>query len=436
MENRSFKIITLGCKVNHYESQCISSRLLKRGWKEAINIEEAQIIIINTCIVTQKASHQSRQAIRRAIRGKRRGALVIAIGCYAQVYGQELEGIEGLDLVLGNEYKDILDEILDGGRLKDPNRYSKVGFSTNWSCPVEGFNVKSRAFLKIQDGCDSFCSYCIVPYARGPIRSLSPEKVIEMLRRFSGAGFKEVVLTGVHLGRYGRDMIGDWTLLRLLKRIKRENLPLRIRLSSLELTEIQDELIEMILNEPWLCRHLHIPLQSGDDEILKRMNRSYSSSYFREKIQYITYRIPDISIGVDVMVGFPGEDENAFKNTFNLLKELPISYLHVFIYSDRKGTEAFHMDGKIPYEIQHHRSQILLKLSKEKRLGFLRSCLNKEFNVVVEQESKKFPGFLEGVTDNYIRVIFKREKGLLRKMLLKVKTLKIRDEKYVFSRRR
>ena len=332
MKKPSFKIITLGCKVNQYESAGMRETLLNEGWLEACGHENAEITLVNTCIVTQRASTQSRQAVRRAIRENPAGKTA-AVGCYAQVYPEELTKIEGLDLVIDNQSKGRLPGLLNGRQGRSTGQVSEFQ-------PIKRFLDRTRAFLKIQDGCQSFCTYCIVPFARGPLRSLAPSRVIQSLRSLSEEGYKEVVLTGIHLGKYGADLKQGMSLNGLLKNIGKSDLPLRIRLSSIEPNEIGREIIDMVASEDRLCRHFHVPLQSGDDQILKRMNRPYGAREFRELLESIHERIPLAAVGVDVMVGFPGENEGAFNNTYELIRDLPVSYLHVFPFSPRKGTAA------------------------------------------------------------------------------------------------
>lgn len=271
---------------------------------------------------------------------------------------------------------------------------------------AEMFSGRTRGFLKIQDGCDSFCSYCIVPFARGLLRSLPPQTAISMLRSFADKGYKEVVLTGIHLGKYGTDLQSGTNLHELLKLIKEEGLPLRIRLSSLEPKEIESDLIDMVASEPWLCRHFHIPLQSGDDLILKRMNRKYTSREFAALIDRIKERVPLAAIGVDVMAGFPGEDDRAFKNTFDLLTDLPVSYLHVFPFSPRKGTTASTLSGRVNEKEIKRRADSLRGVGAEKRQAFYTSCLGKEFQVLAEGRKTRERGITRGFSDNYLPVSF------------------------------
>jgi threonylcarbamoyladenosine tRNA methylthiotransferase MtaB len=424
MTEKTFKIITLGCKVNQYESAYLTERLMEEGWRPSPKKDRADLSIVNTCIVTGKASYQSRQAIRKAIRENPTGTTA-AVGCYAQVFPEELLRIRGVDIVAGNKEKARLPDILrKTGRSCEtrffPGDYD--GLTTFDPIPIKQFTGRTRAFLKIQDGCESFCSYCIVPFARGPCRSLDPGRVIKTLESLCANGYKEVVFTGVHLGKYEVDSKGDAGLERLLQEIGKEGLPVRIRLSSLEPNEISRGLVDMIASEDWLCRHFHVPLQSGDREILKKMNRHYTPDDFAGLIERIHEKIPLAAIGVDVMAGFPGEDDPAHENTFRLISQLPVSYLHVFPYSSRKGTKAAGFPDQVPPEVIKERAERLRNLGAEKRKRFYTSCLGGEFNVLTEGWDPKEKHMITGISDNYLRVLFPSRRSLknrFRKVLIR-----------------
>jgi threonylcarbamoyladenosine tRNA methylthiotransferase MtaB len=408
MTDKTFKIITLGCKVNQCESASLKASLLDLGFKEAGKGEEADVTIINTCIVTQRASYQSRQAIRKAIRENPSGS-VAAVGCYSQVFPDELSKIKGLNLIAGNRVKKGLPLILKETAGTGQQRLvsEEFGGHEKFQClPVKGFLDRTRAFLKIQDGCESFCTYCIVPLARGPVRSLDPSKVIRMLETLSQDGYKEVVLTGIHLGQYGRDLRDGSDLEVLLHLIQREGFPMRLRLSSIEPNEIGEGLIEMMATEIWLCRHFHIPLQSGDNGILQRMNRSYTAQAFSRLVEQIHKRIPLAAIGVDTMAGFPGEDQQAYQNTFSVIQDLPVSYLHVFPYSPRKGTAAARFSGQVDPKLTKERARKLRKLGREKRESFYRSCVGEVFSVLTEGWASQDKAQAKGLSDNYLPVTF------------------------------
>jgi threonylcarbamoyladenosine tRNA methylthiotransferase MtaB len=403
-----FKIVTLGCKVNQYESAYLKEVLAREGWRQARGNEIPDMTIINTCIVTQRASHQSRQAIRKAIRENPRGR-VAAVGCYAQVFPDELSSISGIDLIAGNMEKGVLPGFLLDGPHSKPGALLVKDFESHMPfepLPIKRFPDRSRAYLKIQDGCESFCSYCIVPFARGPYRSLPPSRVLSMLETFSQEEYGEVVLTGIHLGKYGVDLEAGMNLTRLLRDIGKHGFPIRIRLSSLEPNEIDRELVEMVASQSWLCRHFHIPLQSGDDRVLGRMNRPYRARAFARLIETIHAMVPYPAIGVDVMSGFPDEDQAAHENTCSLIRDLPVSYLHVFPYSSRPGTAAADFDGPVHPDIIKERAAELRDLGKTKKDAFYESCLELEFLVLGERRHPQDKRVMEGRSDNYLPVLF------------------------------
>ncbi|MBW2048614.1 MAG: tRNA (N(6)-L-threonylcarbamoyladenosine(37)-C(2))-methylthiotransferase MtaB [Deltaproteobacteria bacterium] len=406
--SKSFKIITLGCKVNQYESVYFNETFTGAGWHQARVDEPGDVVVVNTCVVTQKAAHQSRQAIRKAIRENPCGC-VAAVGCYAQTAPGELAEIAGLGLIADNRMKMEVPGSLIKGRSSA--RMTVLLREYEPCTPFDSFEIRSfpgraRAYLKIQDGCQSFCTYCIVPFTRGPYRSLAPERVLHMLKVLSEQGFMEVVLTGIHLGMYGVDLGEGSDLVSLLRMVGREGLPLRIRLSSIEPNEIKPELIAMAASERWLCRHFHIPLQSGDGRILKMMRRKYDAPDFAALIESLHSAIPDVCIGVDVMSGFPGEDSGAHRNTLSLVRDLPLSYLHVFPFSPRPGTVAEKLKGRVDPGIIKERAAELRGIGRKKRDLFYRSCLGKEFQVIGEGRDPEAPGLMKGRSDNYLPVLY------------------------------
>jgi threonylcarbamoyladenosine tRNA methylthiotransferase MtaB len=405
---KSFKIVTLGCKVNQYESAFLEEALTNAGWHRGAKEENADVAVVNTCIVTQTAAHQSRQAIRKAVRENPNGT-VAAVGCYAQVFPEELNGIQGIGLIAGNTVKRQLPELLlNAGESREKNIVLKEfepGMPFEF-LPIRRFSDRTRAFLKVQDGCQSFCSYCIVPLARGPYRSLSPEKVLSIVESLTREGYKEIVLTGIHLGKYGVDLDGKMNLNHLLAAIGKKDFPIRIRLSSLEINEIDAELIEMVASESWLCRHFHIPLQSGDDEILRKMRRNYTGRQFVRLIKTICDSVPLAAVGVDIMSGFPGENPVAQQNTYSLIKDLPVSYLHVFPFSPRSGTAASTFDGQVDPKAIKERAARLRDLGQKKRIAFYRSCLKKDFMVLSEGWHSEEKKMMKGLSDNYLPVLF------------------------------
>jgi threonylcarbamoyladenosine tRNA methylthiotransferase MtaB len=425
----AFKIITFGCKVNQYESAYLGEKLKAENWAEATADQEANVYIINTCIVTERAAFQSRQAVRRAIRANPQAKIAVT-GCYAQAYEEELARMPGIHLLFGNAHKSELPaailRLMNGeqtsGRVTCFENKAAFDFM-----PIRGFLDHTRAFLKIQDGCESYCSYCIVPYARGPLRSLEPEKVLDNLQALAEEGYREVVLTGIHLGKYGYDLGIRSNLTELLKRIGKEKFPMRVRLSSLEPQEIHEDLIEMLATEEWLCRHLHIPLQSGDDHILKKMNRHYTAREFSDLIENIQAKVPLAAIGVDVMVGFPGETEAFHQNTLGLIKGLPVSYLHVFPFSKRPGTPAAQFPGLIDPQTMKQRAEAIRTLGLEKKRFFYRSCIGREFLVLAEGWQAKSKTLIKGWSDNYLSITF-RSDSLVHNQWVKVVTEELKGD--------
>ena len=413
---KTFKIITLGCKVNQCESAYLREALMQAGWVPAERGGRADVTVVNTCIVTQRASYQSRQAIRKAIR-EDPTALTAATGCYAQAFPEELSRIEGLDVIAGNALKGHLHKVLQDCRKGVPTCLPQGDFNDSLSEEVLPLSERTRGFLKIQDGCDSFCSYCIVPFSRGPLRSLDPLKAVALLRALSEQGYKEVVLTGIHLGKYGVDLSPASSLKDLLTLIGKQRLTLRIRLSSIEPKEVVPDLIRMAASEEWLCRHFHIPLQSGDNDILKRMNRNYTSEEYALLTESIHSQIPLAAIGADIMAGFPGEDDKAYRNTFELVKDLPISYFHVFPFSPRQGTAAWDFKDKVDEREIKKRAEALRILGQKKRETFYRSCVGKTFQALAQGLDRSGTGMVKGLSDNYLPVIFPFPRAIRNEMV-------------------
>lgn len=399
-------VTTLGCKVNQFESAAFLSDFAGQGLTIVPFTEPADIYVINTCAVTARAGAQSRQLIRRALKTNRKARLLVT-GCYAQVAAQDiLELVDQPLCLVGNAYKHRLVEIaLAEGRC-DLEMYLGDLAAHREVCPltVTGFAGRTRSYLKVQDGCNQFCTYCIVPYSRGRSRSVVPAAVLEQARLFMTQGFREVVLTGIHLGHYGLDLSPPLTLLALVDLLLARQYPVRYRLSSLEPTEITPELLARLAQAPELMPHLHIPLQSGDDRILAAMHRRYTRQQFAEIIQACVAAVPGLAIGVDVLVGFPGEDEAAFRHTYELLAGLPISYLHVFPYSRRPGTIAAGMPGQIPGPVKDERVALLRALDRQKRQAFYASHLGEVCRVLVEASRGGRP--LRGFTEHYVPVTF------------------------------
>jgi threonylcarbamoyladenosine tRNA methylthiotransferase MtaB len=398
-------VATLGCKVNQCESAGIAAALSGRGLAIVPFAERADCYIINTCSVTGRTDFQSRQLIRRAIR-RNPAAAVLVTGCYAQRAPEEIARIPGVRVVAGNGEKARIPELIGEMAAGEPRVLvgdirKEVGISLPGATVFPGH---TRAFLKIQDGCDSFCSYCIVPRARGGSRSLPPEEVMERITALSRTGYREVVLTGIHLGAYGRDFAPPENLTAVVRRIADERLVERLRLSSIEPREVTDGLIALTGSSGVVCRHLHIPLQSGDDGILAAMSRDYDAIFFRSLIERICDAVPGIAVGIDVMAGFPGETEAAFFNTLRLVEELPVAYLHIFPYSRRPGTPAAAMPGQVPEGEKKRRAERLRKVGAVKRRVFAEGFIGTPLTILVEARKDKSTGLPVGFSDNYIPV--------------------------------
>lgn len=398
-------LTTLGCKVNQFESAAFLSALGEREVEVVDFAAPAEVYIVNTCAVTARAAQQSRQLIRRALRTNPAARLVVT-GCYAQIASQEILDIVDQPLcIVGNGFKDKLVEIALNDSHCDLEMFMSDIGRRKEICPltVRQFGGRTRAYLKVQDGCNSFCSYCIVPFSRGRSRSLESERVVAQARIYAAEGFREAVITGIHTGTYGHDLQPPTDLVALLRRLVAE-CPLRYRISSLDPGEITPELLDLLAAEPLLLPHLHIPLQSGDDAVLARMNRRYTRAAFAELLGEISRRLPAAAIGVDVMAGFPGEDEAAFAQTYELLAGLPITYLHVFPYSKRPGTVAARMEGQIAKEVKEERVARLRALDQRKRREFYASQLGLVLPVLAERGRRGQP--MSGFTDNYVPVRF------------------------------
>ncbi|MBU3948197.1 MAG: tRNA (N(6)-L-threonylcarbamoyladenosine(37)-C(2))-methylthiotransferase MtaB [Proteobacteria bacterium] len=402
-----FVTTTLGCKVNQCESESISKYLVLSGWLSAEDGTGADICIINTCTVTAKASMQSRQAIRRAIRSNPE-AKIIVTGCYAETEPDELKKINGVHHIIGQKEKHKILSIANSCFSDDSDILHNEDFIDNngfMRLPALHSESRTRVFLKIQDGCDAFCTYCIVPYARGKSRSMPFETVIESIKNIKKAGHREVVLSGIHIGKYGLDLSSKTSLFELLKLLESSNIIDRIRISSIEPNELLPEIIELTEKSDIICPHFHIPLQSGDNEILKKMRRPYTSEFFKDLINRINNHMPDAAIGVDILVGFPGETDQAFENTYSLIHELPVSYLHVFPFSPRKNTVAENLTGRVPADIVKSRCAVMRKLGNLKKASYYKKAVGTDINVLIEEKRDPQSNLLKGLSSNYIPVL-------------------------------
>lgn len=408
-------IYTLGCKVNYFEAEALKEEFRRQGFSITGDEENADVCVVNSCTVTHQAARKTRQLIRK-LRKANPGALIVVTGCYSQVDPEEVALLPEVDLLTGTGEKLLVPELvkkkLAGERERNLVRlYTDEGKEMFEEMPWTSKQERTRAFLKIQDGCRQFCTYCIIPLARGPLRSLAPESGERYLRQIGCRGFKEVVLTGIHLGLYGVDLHPPATLSSFLQRaVKVDDLE-RIRLSSIEPTDVTDDLIGVISRNERICRHLHIPLQSGDDTILWKMGRPYKTDYYRNLLDKLYREIPDLAISTDIMVGFPGEDEEKFQRSLEFVRQGSFSRLHVFRYSPRRGTPAAEMAPQVEAREKEKRSKKMIQLGKELTRAFQETFLGRTIPVLLEEEDPRLPGFWEGHTSNYLRVRVKMGAG-------------------------
>ena len=417
--------LTLGCKVNQYETNGMIQQFQERGYEITEFEDVADIYIINTCTVTNMSDRKSRQFLRQAKKNNS-DSIVVAVGCYVQVSKDELEALPEIDLALGTNDKtqivDYIEKYIEEKIKKETldnilydSKFEDFGTVT--------YTEKTRAVIKVQDGCDRFCSYCIIPFARGKIRSRKPESVIEEITEISKNGIKEVVITGIHVASYGRDFENDYRLIDLLEEINKIDGIERIRLGSIEPLLITEEFMERFIKLEKVCHHFHLSLQSGCTETLKRMNRRYTAGEFEVIVDRIRKYYNDAILTTDIIVGFPDESEEEFKTTYEYLKRINFYKMHVFKYSPRKGTKAAEMKNQIPGDVKELRSKKLLELSDNNEIRYLDSYIGKEVEVLFEEFDGKF---YKGHTANYIMVKLKSEEDLSNK----IKMVKIteRDE--------
>lgn len=423
-------ITTLGCKVNQYESAAFKAGFEDAGLTVVARNGQADIVVINTCAVTGNAGAQSRQAIHKALR-KNPGAEIIICGCYAEIAAGELavdEELQGRTYTLiGNSKKDqLVGEALTGSSAAPRILLGNIAKASEiCRLPVRRFGDRVRAYLRIQDGCESYCTYCIVPFTRGPSRSLPVAEVIAQAKIFADEGHKEIVLTGIHLGYYGRDLQGKPDLVALLDKLTLATPEVAYRISSLEPLEIDDTLLTLMAERKNIQPHLHIPLQSGHDQILARMGRRYSTEQFRQVISLCKKFLPDAAIGIDILVGFPGETEDQFAAGREFLQSLDCTYLHVFPYSIRPGTKAAGFDGQVAKKVKEERVARLRQLSDAKRTAFWQGQLGRTWPVLVEGR-RDVSGMLKGFTANYIPVTFSGSDDLLQRVV-PVKLLELQE---------
>lgn len=418
-----------GCKVNQYETNAMEQKFIQAGYKIVKFNEKADIYVINTCTVTNMSDKKSRQMIRKA-KQLNKDAIVVAVGCYVQTAKEKLENIEELDLILGNnEKKDIVkyvEEHKNGTKQIKYNdvlhqeEYDEYGFVTH----IE----QTRAIVKIQDGCDRFCSYCAIPYARGRVRSRKKENIIEEITKLALDGIKEVVITGIHIASYGKDLKEDITLIDVLEKINEIDGIKRIRLGSLEPTIITKDFLQRLSKLDKICHHFHLSLQSGCNETLQRMNRKYTTEEFKNVVEMLRETYKDVMLTTDIIVGFPGETEEEFEKTYNFLSDINFYKMHVFKYSKRNGTKAALMPNQVSTILQEQRSKKLIELSKENQDKYNSEYIGKEVTVLFEEKNGEY---IKGHTANYLVVNIKGNIAKLHNEIVKVKITSILGEELI-----
>ncbi len=390
---------TLGCKVNQYDTEGVLSHFKQNGYEIVAFSHPADIYLINTCTVTAESDKKSRQIIRRA-REHNPEAVIVVMGCYAQTAIEEVKKIPGVDVIIGTSNRDQLVKLVEEYQT-DHKKRILVTDPEVFEDLKATYHERTRAYIKIEDGCENYCSYCKIPYARGKIRSKAPESVLDEVKSLADTGVKEVIFTGIHLGYYGRDLLG-WNLAKILKATLK--IPgIRVRLSSLDPHEVDEEIIEL-LEEPSFCRHLHIPLQSGTDKILHAMNRNYDTAYYRSLIERLQKYSP-LGLTTDVIVGFPTETEEDFLKTCAFVQEMKFTRLHVFPFSRRKGTKAYFLPDQLPRVEKQRRAKELIAIGNKLMLSYHKSQIGRLAQVVVEQETKLAgKSYYLGTTEDYIKV--------------------------------
>ncbi len=416
MSVKKVAFITLGCKVNQYETNAMIQEFKESDYEIVNNTQKADIYVINTCTVTNMSDRKSRQMLRK-VKELNENAIVVACGCYVQVSKEELEKMEEIDIVLGNNEKNNIVEYIEK-YLKEHKRNAKIEDIMYQKEFKEFGDVtyteKTRAVIKVQDGCDRFCSYCIIPYARGRVRSRRPEYIISEINKIAQKGIQEIVITGIHIASYGKDFKENYELIDLLEQLNKINGIKRIRLGSIEPLLITKEFMERLNVLEKVCHQFHLSLQSGCDKTLERMNRKYTTKQFEEIVKLIRSYDKESTITTDIIVGFPGETNEDFKETYEFLKKIKLYKMHVFKYSPRKGTKAAEMKNQIDGKEKERRSKILIELSNKNQYEFNKMYIGKKVEVLFEEEKN---GFYRGHTKNYILTCCKSKENLENKMV-------------------
>lgn len=405
---------TLGCRVNQYESEAMSEKFIKSGYDIVSFDDVADVYVINTCTVTNMSDKKSRQMISRA-RRKNKEAVIAAVGCYTQIASDKVSEIGDVDVILGTRNKGEIVYWVNRAREEKKQLVSVndvLKDKTFEDLRIEEYQDKTRAFLKIQDGCNNFCSYCLIPFARGAVCSKDPQVVIEEVKELARHGFKEIILSGIDISSYGVELEGDWSLLTILKEIDKIDGVNRVRIGSIGPEFFDEEVVKEIGKLKKLCPHFHLSLQSGCDETLKRMNRKYNTEQYKHIVDLLRKYVDDVSITTDIIVGFPGETEEEFSKTYSFLKEIKLSKMHIFKFSPRTGTKAAILEEQVDGNIKEERSKMLIKLNEENEKEFIEKFVGVELEVLYEQKCNSTDEFYEGYTPNYIKVIARTESNL------------------------
>ncbi|MEK5038892.1 tRNA (N(6)-L-threonylcarbamoyladenosine(37)-C(2))-methylthiotransferase MtaB [Sporosarcina sp. FSL K6-3457] len=418
---KTVSMYTLGCKVNHYETEAIWQLFKEVGYDREDFERNSDVYVINTCTVTNTGDKKSRQVIRRAIR-KNPDAVICVTGCYAQTSPAEIMAIPGVDIVVGTQDRHKLLGLIDEYRVERQPINAVRNIMKNRvyeELDVPAFTDRTRASLKIQEGCNNFCTFCIIPWARGLMRSRDPQEVIRQAQQLVDAGYLELVLTGIHTGGYGEDL-KDYNLARLLRDLESQVTGLkRLRISSIEASQITDEVIDVLRESKVVVRHLHIPIQSGSDTVLKRMRRKYTMEFFAERLDRLREALPQLAITSDVIVGFPGETEEEFMDTYNFIRDYRFSELHVFPYSKRTGTPAARMGDQVDEDVKNERVHRLIELNDQLAKQYASTFEDEVLEVIPEATYKLDPdsGLYEGYTDNYLKVVFLADESMVGKIV-------------------
>jgi len=392
---------TLGCKVNQSETEAMTALFVNKGYQLGDFEQYCDVYVINTCTVTHAGDRKSRQMIRRA-KHINPQAVVVVTGCYAQTSPDDVAKIEDVDIILGtNKRHLIVDTVEQFAGIQQQLVDDKEQLTDFEEISMERVIQKARAYLKVQEGCEQFCTYCIIPYARGPLRSRTMENTLQEAKKLEQAGFREIILTGIHLGAYGKET-GAHTLADLCEMLLHETSFERIRLSSVEPTEIDDHLLTLIAENRRMCRHLHLPLQAGDDGVLEQMHRPYSTEQYRTEMERIRQAVPDIALSTDLMVGFPGETEEQFKNSLQFCDDIAFSSMHIFKYSPREGTPAATYPNQISNDEKERRSKLMQAVAEKNMLAYMEQHIGQPVNVLIEEQDAQ--GNWLGHTDNYLHV--------------------------------